>query len=81
MTRLTPEEARQRDVTVLRLISYGYSNAEIGEEIGVDKELVKGIVRRLLRRHEARNRNHLMTQVFRAGILDPSTPVHHGGNQ
>jgi PAS domain S-box-containing protein len=59
----------ETDVAILRLLSSGASNAEIGRQVHLGVEAVKDRVGRLMRRFGARRRAELSAQALRAGIV------------
>jgi PAS domain S-box-containing protein len=59
----------ETDVAILRLVSSGASNAEIGRQVHLGVEAVKDRVGRLMRRFGARRRAELSAQALRAGIV------------
>ena len=70
-----PEPARrrgdltERELQVLRGMSDGKSNAEIGRELFVSEDTVKTHARRLFRKLGARDRAHAVASAFRAGLV------------
>jgi DNA-binding NarL/FixJ family response regulator len=71
----TPEPPRrrveltERELQVLRGMSDGKSNAEIGRELFVSEDTVKTHARRLFRKLGARDRAHAVASAFRAGLV------------
>jgi DNA-binding NarL/FixJ family response regulator len=63
---LTPAEVR-----VLRLIAQGNANKEIARELSVSEETVKGQVRNILSKLDAKDRTHAAMIGFKRGIIDP----------
>jgi DNA-binding NarL/FixJ family response regulator len=62
---LTPAEIR-----VLRLIAEGSANKEIARTVGVSEETVKGQVRNILSKLDAKDRTHAAMIGFRRGIIE-----------
>ena len=60
----------ERELQVLRGMSDGKSNAEIGRELFVSEDTVKTHARRLFRKLGARDRAHAVAAGFRAGLVD-----------
>ena len=67
--RLTRPELTEREVQVLRGMTEGKSNAEIGRELFVSEDTVKTHARRLYRKLGARDRAHAVASAFRAGLV------------
>lgn len=59
----------QRELQVLRGMSQGKSNAEIGRDLFVSEDTVKTHARRLFRKLGARDRAHAVAEAFRGGIV------------
>jgi DNA-binding NarL/FixJ family response regulator len=59
----------EREMQVLRGMSDGKSNAEIGRELYVSEDTVKTHARRLFRKLDARDRAHAVAAAFRAGLV------------
>ncbi|MEV8511188.1 LuxR C-terminal-related transcriptional regulator [Dactylosporangium sp. NPDC051484] len=62
-------ELTERELQVLRGMSDGKSNAEIGRELFVSEDTVKTHARRLFRKLGARDRAHAVAAAFRAGLV------------
>jgi len=58
-----------RQLRVLGLLAEGCQNSEIGARLFICESTVKGHIRALQRRAEARNRTHLVACAFRNGWL------------
>jgi DNA-binding NarL/FixJ family response regulator len=58
-----------REIEVLRLISDGLANREIGQKLYLSEETVKSHVRHLLAKLPARSRAHAVAVGFRRGLL------------
>ncbi|BCJ37799.1 DNA-binding response regulator [Actinocatenispora thailandica] len=59
----------ERELQVLRGMSEGKSNAEIGRELFVSEDTVKTHARRLFRKLGARDRAHAVASAFRSGLV------------
>jgi DNA-binding NarL/FixJ family response regulator len=59
----------ERELQVLRGMSEGMSNAEIGRELFVSEDTVKTHARRLFRKLGARDRAHAVASAFRSGLV------------
>jgi DNA-binding NarL/FixJ family response regulator len=64
VTLLTPREQQ-----VLVRVAFGWSNEQIGAELGITKETVRTHVENTLHRLGARNRSHAVGIAYRAGML------------
>jgi DNA-binding NarL/FixJ family response regulator len=62
---LTPAEIR-----VLRLIAAGNANKEIAEQLSVSEETIKGQVRNILSKLEAKDRTHAAMIGLKRGIIE-----------
>lgn len=62
---LTPGEIR-----VLRLIAEGNANKEIARELSISEETVKGQVRNILSKLDAKDRTHAAMIGFKRGIIE-----------
>jgi len=62
---LTPAE-----IAVLRLIAYGNANKEIGDQLGVTEDTVKGRVKSILSKLGANDRTHAAIIGLKRGIID-----------
>jgi DNA-binding NarL/FixJ family response regulator len=62
-------ELTERELQVLRGMSDGKSNAEIGRDLYVSEDTVKTHARRLFRKLGARDRAHAVASAFRAGLV------------
>ena len=58
-----------REIQVLRAMSDGCSNAEIGRRLFISEDTVKTHARRLYRKLGARDRAHAVAAAFRAGLV------------
>ena len=58
-----------REVQVLRLISDGLVNREIGQRLYLSEETVKSHVRHILAKLQARSRAHAVAVGFRRGLI------------
>lgn len=58
-----------REVEVLRLVSHGNSNKEVGRQLAIKEETVKAHVSTVLAKLGAKDRTHAVTIATRRGIL------------
>ncbi len=63
---LSPSETR-----ILRSIADGLSNKEIGVKLSLTEEAVKGQVKSILSKLDARDRTHAAVIGIRSGIIEP----------
>jgi DNA-binding CsgD family transcriptional regulator len=59
-----------REIQIVRLISFGRTNDEIGAALGITGLTVKSHVARMLRKTGANDRSHLVLLALRAGLID-----------
>ncbi|ADD40798.1 helix-turn-helix transcriptional regulator [Stackebrandtia nassauensis] len=64
-----PVGLTEREMQVLRGMSEGKSNAEIGRDLFVSEDTIKTHARRLFRKLGARDRAHAVAEGFRGGIV------------
>lgn len=67
--RVSPRGLTEREMQVLRGMSQGKSNAEIGRDLFVSEDTVKTHARRLFRKLGARDRAHAVAEAFRGGLV------------
>lgn len=67
--RVAPRGLTEREMQVLRGMSQGKSNAEIGRDLFVSEDTVKTHARRLFRKLGARDRAHAVAEAFRGGLV------------
>ncbi len=61
---------RDRDVLLLERLSYGFTDAMIGEEIELSAETVRASIRVILRTLGARNRAHAVAIALQTGLIE-----------
>jgi DNA-binding NarL/FixJ family response regulator len=59
-----------REVEVLRLIAGGNANKEIAAQLAITDETVKGYVKNILAKLNAKDRTHAVTIGLRRGVID-----------
>jgi len=59
-----------REIDVLRLIAGGNANKEIGVQLSITEETVKGHVKNILAKLEANDRTHAVTIGLKRGIIE-----------
>ena len=63
----------EREIDVLRLISRGYSNAEIGKELFISDTTVKTHVTRVLQKLEVRDRAQAIVLAYQCDLFEELT--------
>jgi len=66
----TDEGLSEREIQVLSLISGGNANKEIGAQLSITEETVKGHVKNILAKLGANDRTHAVTIGLKRGIID-----------
>jgi DNA-binding NarL/FixJ family response regulator len=66
----TDETLSAREIEVLRLISGGNANKEIGAQLSITEETVKGHIKNILAKLDANDRTHAVTIGLKRGIID-----------
>ena len=68
--RLPVDPLTPRELDVFRLITKGYSNAEIGRELFISDTTVKTHVTRLLQKLDLRDRAQAIVLAYQTGLFD-----------
>lgn len=68
-SQLAGMKLTERELQVLRGMSEGKSNAEIGRDLFVSEDTVKTHARRMFRKLGARDRAHAVAEAFRSGLV------------
>ncbi|MFF3373727.1 response regulator [Streptomyces sp. NPDC002680] len=58
-----------REYDVLRLVAFGHTNSEIGEQLGLSLNTVKGYLRNVMHKLDARNRAQVIANARAHGLL------------
>ena len=66
----TVQTLTERELDVLRLITRGYSNAEIGKELFISDTTVKTHVTRVLQKLEVRDRAQAIVLAYQCGLFE-----------
>ena len=69
-THATDDSLSSREIEVLRLISGGNANKEIGAQLSITEETVKGHIKNILAKLGANDRTHAVTIGLKRGIID-----------
>ena len=64
------ESLTEREVAVLRLVSIGKANKQIGSELGLSEETVKGHLKSIFAKLDVADRTHAVTVAARRGIIE-----------
>ena len=67
------EELTDRELEVLRAVTRGMSNAEIGEELYLSEATVKTHVTRILAKLGVRDRVQAVVLAYESGLVEPGT--------
>jgi len=60
----------RREIDVVRLIAGGNANKEIAAQLSITEETVKGYVKNILAKLNAKDRTHAVTVALKRGIID-----------
>ncbi|MFB7677892.1 response regulator transcription factor [Kitasatospora purpeofusca] len=63
----------EREVQVFRLVTRGYSNAEISAELGLSQSTVKSHIQRVMEKFRLRNRVHAVIFAYENNIIRTGT--------
>ncbi len=58
-----------REVEVIRLMADGLETTEIGARLGYSGRTVKGVIHQVARKHQLRNRSHIIAHAMRSGVI------------
>ncbi len=58
-----------REVEVIRLMAEGLETTEIGARLGYSGRTVKGVIHQVARKHQLRNRSHIIAHAMRSGVI------------
>jgi DNA-binding NarL/FixJ family response regulator len=75
------DDLSEREREVLRLISRGLSNAEIGRELYISETTVKTHVTHILQKLNLRDRVQVVVLAYETGLFDPDTRSPGNGDQ
>jgi DNA-binding NarL/FixJ family response regulator len=67
---LTDDVLTSREIAGLRLIAGGNANKEIGAQLSITEETVKGYVKNILAKLSANDRTHAVTIGLKRGIIE-----------
>jgi DNA-binding NarL/FixJ family response regulator len=63
------EKFTEREMSILRLVAFGFTNIQIGEKLHISKYTVAQHIAKMLRRFGAANRTDLVNRAHAEGIL------------
>ncbi|MBC6456898.1 LuxR C-terminal-related transcriptional regulator [Actinomadura sp. HBU206391] len=63
------EQLTERELDVFRLVSHGWSNAEIAQDLALRESTVKSHIRSILAKLDLRNRVHIVIFAYRVGMF------------
>ena len=70
-TEARPERLTEREIEVVRLMSGGYSNREIGRALGAAEGTIKNHVSSILAKLGVRDRTRAVLKALEIGLLNP----------
>lgn len=73
-SRMGAEDLSPRELDVLALVAEGNSNKTVAAKLGLAEETVKGHVKNILAKLEARDRTHAVVLGIARGLISPETP-------
>ena len=66
----TDESLSEREIEVLRMVAGGNANKEIGAQLDITEETVKGHLKNIMAKLGANDRTHAVTIALKRGIID-----------
>ena len=66
----TDESLSEREIEVLRLVAGGNANKEIGAQLDITEETVKGHLKNIMAKLGANDRTHAVTIALKRGIIE-----------
>ena len=67
---INDETLTEREIQVLQAIAQGNSNKQVAEKLNVSMETVKGHIKVILAKLDAKDRTHAVTIAIRRGVMD-----------
>ncbi|MBS6602806.1 MAG: response regulator transcription factor [Brachyspira sp.] len=68
-TKINIYELCEREIEVLNLLTYGYENKQISQELYISTHTVKACISGILKKLNAKNRTHAISIAFRKRII------------
>jgi DNA-binding NarL/FixJ family response regulator len=64
------EALTEREIAILRLVAIGMANKQIGAELGLSEETIKGHLKNIFSKLDVADRTHAVTLAARRGIIE-----------
>jgi len=64
------EVLTEREIAILRLVAIGKANKQVGAELGLSEETIKGHLKNIFSKLDVADRTHAVTVAARRGIID-----------
>jgi DNA-binding NarL/FixJ family response regulator len=64
------EALTEREIAILRLVAIGKANKQIGAELGLSEETIKGHLKNIFSKLDVADRTHAVTLAARRGIIE-----------
>lgn len=68
-TKINIYELCEREIEVLNLLTYGFENKKISQELYISTHTVKACISGILKKLNAKNRTHAVSIAFRKRII------------
>ena len=67
---VTDESLTEREIAILRLVAIGKANKQVGAELGLSEETIKGHLKNIFSKLDVADRTHAVTVAARRGIIE-----------
>lgn len=64
------EALTEREIAILRLVAIGKANKQVGAELGLSEETIKGHLKNIFSKLDVADRTHAVTVAARRGIIE-----------
>jgi DNA-binding NarL/FixJ family response regulator len=64
------ETLTEREIAILRLVAIGKANKQVGAELGLSEETIKGHLKNIFSKLDVADRTHAVTVAARRGIIE-----------
>ncbi|MGB3461514.1 response regulator transcription factor [Rhodanobacter lindaniclasticus] len=64
------EALTEREIAILRLVAIGKANKQVGAELGLSEETIKGHLKNIFSKLDVSDRTHAVTVAARRGIIE-----------
>ena len=64
------EALTEREIAILRLVAVGKANKQVGAELGLSEETIKGHLKNIFSKLDVADRTHAVTMAARRGIIE-----------